>query len=218
MCIRDRDLISEVVGEFPELQGLMGGYFAEVQGFEKDICIAISEQYLPIGLDSKIPKKPFSIALSLSDKIDTLVGFFGVDKKPTSSKDPYALRRIALGLIRIIVENKKNFKIKDLINYSISLFENQELRFTNNNLQGELEVFLKDRIKYYMKEKKLRQDIVDASIENLNLNNISFEFEKAKSLNKLVLEPTGKDVIAIYRRALNILENDKNKTKIRQFN
>ena len=208
------DLISEVVGEFPELQGLMGGYFAEVQGFEKDICIAISEQYLPIGLDSKIPKKPFSIALSLSDKIDTLVGFFGVDKKPTSSKDPYALRRIALGLIRIIVENKKNFKIKDLINYSISLFETQELRFTNNNLQRELEVFLKDRIKYYMKEKKLRQDIVDASIENLNLNNISFEFEKAKSLNKLVLEPTGKDVIAIYRRALNILESDKNKTKL----
>ena len=208
------DLISEVVGEFPELQGLMGGYFAEVQGFEKDICIAISEQYLPIGLDSKIPKKPFSIALSLSDKIDTLVGFFGVDKKPTSSKDPYALRRITLGLIRIIVENKKNFKIKDLINYSISLFETQELKFTNNNLQRELEVFLNDRIKYYMKEKKLRQDIVDASIENLNLNNISFEFEKAKSLNKLVLEPTGKDVIAIYRRALNILESDKNKTKL----
>ena len=208
------DLISEVVGEFPELQGLMGGYFAEVQGFEKDICFAISEQYLPIGLDSKIPKKPFSIALSLSDKIDTLVGFFGVDKKPTSSKDPYALRRIALGLIRIIVENKKNFKIKDLINYSISLFETQELKLTNNNLQRELEVFFKDRIKYYMKEKKLRQDIVDASIENLNLNNISFEFEKAKSLNKLVLEPTGKDVIAIYRRALNILESDKNKTKL----
>ena len=199
------DLISEVVGEFPELQGLMGGYFAEVQGFEKDICIAISEQYLPIGLDSKIPKKPFSIALSLSDKIDTLVGFFGVDKKPTSSKDPYSLRRIALGLIRIIVENKKNFKIKDLINYSISLFETQELRLTNNNLQRELEVFFKDRIKYYMKEKKLRQDIVDASIENLNLNNISFEFEKAKPLNKLVLEPTNKNVIEIYRTAINII-------------
>ena len=101
------DLVSELVGEFPELQGIMGGYFAEAQGFEKDVSLAISEQYLPIGSDSKIPKKPYSIALSLADKIDTLVGFFGINQKPTSSKDPYALRRLALGIIRIIAQNKK---------------------------------------------------------------------------------------------------------------
>jgi glycyl-tRNA synthetase beta chain len=101
------DLVSELVGEFPELQGIMGGYFAEAQGFEKDVSIAISEQYLPIGSGSKIPKKPYSIALSLADKIDTLVGFFGINQKPTSSKDPYALRRLALGIIRIIAQNKK---------------------------------------------------------------------------------------------------------------
>ena len=112
------DLISELVGEFPELQGIMGGYFAEEQGFEKDICRAISEQYLPTGLNSKVPKKPYSIALSLSDKLDTLVGFFGINQKPTSSKDPFALRRLALGIIKTIVENKKDFKIKDLISYS----------------------------------------------------------------------------------------------------
>ena len=113
------DLISDLVGEFPELQGIMGGHFAESQGFDKDICLAISEHYLPIGLDSKTPKKPFSIALALTDKIDTLVGFFGINQKPTSSKDPYALRRSAIGIIRLIVDNNKEFKIKDLISYSI---------------------------------------------------------------------------------------------------
>ena len=87
------DLISDLVGEFPELQGIMGGYFSESQGFDKDISLAIREHYLPFGLDSKTPKKLFSIALALTDKIDTLVGFFGINQKPTSSKDPYALRR-----------------------------------------------------------------------------------------------------------------------------
>ena len=109
------DLTSDLVGEFPELQGVMGGYFSAYQGFDKDISLALSEQYLPIGLNSKVPKKPFSISLSITDKIDTLVGFFGIDEKPTSSKDPLALRRTALGIIRTIIENKKNLKINDLL-------------------------------------------------------------------------------------------------------
>ena len=95
------DLTSDLVSEFPELQGLLGGYFSEHQGFDKDISLAISEQYLPIGLDSTVPKKPFSVTLSITDKIDTLVGFFGINEKPTSSKDPLALRRVALGIIRL---------------------------------------------------------------------------------------------------------------------
>ena len=126
------DLISDLVGEFPELQGIMGGYFAESQGFDKNISLAISEHYLPTGLDSKTPKKPFSIALALSDKIDTLVGFFGINQKPTSSKDPYALRRSALGIIKLLVDNNKEFKIKDLISYSISLYRDQGFELTNN--------------------------------------------------------------------------------------
>ena len=117
------DLTSDLVGEFPELQGVMGGYFSIHQGFDKDISLAITEQYLPIGLDSKIPKKPFSVALSLTDKIDTLVGFFRINEKPTSSKDPFALRRIALGIIRTIIENKKNLKVNDLLSYSSSLYK-----------------------------------------------------------------------------------------------
>ena len=98
------DLTSNLVGEFPELQGIMGGYFALHQGFDRDVSLAITQQYLPIGLDTQIPKKPFSVALSVSDKIDTLVGFFGINEKPTSSKDPFALRRSAIGLLRTIIE------------------------------------------------------------------------------------------------------------------
>ena len=130
----------------------MGGYFANAQGFDKDLALAISEQYLPTGSGSRIPKKPFSIALSLADKIDTLVGFFGLNQKPTSSKDPYALRRLALGVIRIIVENQKDFKIKDLINYSLSLYLDQGFEIDNQSLQNELSDFLMDRLKYHMKD------------------------------------------------------------------
>ena len=162
------DLLSEIVGEFPELQGIMGGYFSEAQGFDKDVALSISEQYLPSGSGSKVPKKPFSIALALSDKIDTLVGFFGINQKPTSSKDPFALRRLTLGVIRIIVENKNHIKIRDLINYSASLYIDQGFKFENKLLQKELSEFLMDRLKFYMKEENIRNDIIKASIKKMD--------------------------------------------------
>jgi glycyl-tRNA synthetase beta chain len=202
------DLVSELVGEFPELQGIMGGYFAEEQGFEKDICKAISEQYLPVGFSSRVPKKPYSIALSLADKIDTLVGFFGINQKPTSSKDPFALRRLALGIIKIIIENKKDFKLRDLISYSSSLYMDQGFEFENKSLQNELADFLMDRLKHYMKEDKIRHDIIQASTNSLNLDQSVVIFGKAKSLNKIIEKPIGVDLILSYKRASNILENE----------
>ena len=202
------DLVSELVGEFPELQGIMGGYFAEAQGFEKDVSLAISEQYLPIGSESKIPKKPYSIALSLADKIDTLVGFFGINQKPTSSKDPYALRRLALGIIRIIAQNKKDFKIRDLISYSSSLYADQGFEFENKFLQKELSEFLMERLKFFMKEETIRHDIIQASANSFNLDHIVVIFGKAKSLNKIIRKPNGIDLISSYKRASNILESE----------
>jgi glycyl-tRNA synthetase beta chain len=207
------DLVSELVGEFPELQGVMGGYFAEAQGFEKDVCKAISEQYLPAGLNSKVPKKPYSVALSLADKIDTLVGFFGINQKPTSSKDPFALRRLALGIIKTIIENKKDFKIRDLISYSAGLYLDQGFEFENKSLQTELISFLMDRLKFYMKEEKIRTDIIQASTSFLNLDQSVIVFGKAKSLNKFINKPNGKDVVSSFKRASNILESElKDKT------
>ena len=207
------DLTSDLVGEFPELQGVMGGYFSNYQGFDKDISLAITEQYLPIGLDSPVPKKSFSIALSVSDKIDTLVGFFGINEKPTSSKDPFALRRIALGIIRIIIENRKDLKINDLLNYVASLYQEQGHTLINQDLHKELYNFLRDRFKYYMKEKQIRFDIIDASISNFSLNKLFSSFEKAKYLNIIINNQEGLDITSSYKRASNILESEmKNNT------
>jgi len=202
------DLISDLVSEFPELQGIMGGYFAQSQGFEKDISLAISEHYLPNGLESKIPKKPFSIALSLSDKLDTLVGFFGINQKPTSSKDPFALRRAALSIIRLLIENNKEFKLKDLINYSLSLYQEQDFHFNNNSVQKELTDFLLDRLKYYMKEKKIRSDIVNAGLNSFVVNQINTIYKKSLALNKIINKENGMDIIVSYKRASNILESE----------
>ena len=208
------DLVSELVGEFPELQGIMGGYFADVQGFDKEISLAVSEQYLPVGINSRVPKKPYSIALSLADKIDTLVGFFGINQKPTSSKDPYALRRLALGIIKIIVANKKDFKIRDLISYSSSLYQNQGFKFENEFLQKELSDFLMDRLKFYMKEEKIRHDIVQASTNTLNLDQSVVIFGKAKTLNKIIDKSDGIDLISSYKRASSIIDNELKDNKL----
>jgi glycyl-tRNA synthetase beta chain len=202
------DLISDTVKEFPELQGIIGGHLSSSQGFDKEIADAIKEQYLPVGLDSLVPKKPFSVSLSLSDKIDTLVGFFSVNKKPSSSKDPYALRRIALGIIRIIIENKKDLNINDLLSYSTKLYLNQGLSIENKLLQNDIFVFLKDRFKYYLKEKNIRHDIIESSLNAFDLNKISAQHDKSKNLNKIINNQIGQDIVSSYKRAYNILQSE----------
>ena len=202
------DLISDLVGEFPELQGTMGSYFAEVQGFDKEVALAIREHYLPLGFESKTPKKPFSIALALTDKIDTLVGFFGINQKPTSSKDPYALRRSALGIVKLLIDNNKEFKIKDLINYSASLYTEQGFEFSNDFFQKELTEFLLERLKYYMREKKIRPDISEASINTHGINQINKIYKKASILNSVIKMEIGEDIITSYKRASNILDSE----------
>ncbi|SMF79001.1 glycine--tRNA ligase subunit beta [Candidatus Pelagibacter sp. HIMB1321] len=205
------DLISEIVSEFPELQGIMGGHISHFQGFDKEISEAVKEQYLPTGPHSNVSKKPYSITLSLSDRIDTLVGFFGINEKPSSSKDPYALRRVAYGIIRMIIENKKDIKINDIISYSLNIYLDQDFKFSNNNIIKDISFFLKDRFKYYLKDKNFRPDIVDAAVKILDLNKISTTYEKAKSLNKIIEKPLGMDVVSSYRRAFNIINSETKK-------
>jgi len=202
------DLLSDIVGEFPELQGIMGSYFAEFQGFDKEISLAIREQYLPTGINSKTPKKLFSIALSLTDKLDTLVGFFGIDQKPTSSKDPFALRRLALGVIRLLLENKKEFKLKDLINYSSNLYQEQGFDLSNKTLHKDLTNFLMERLKNYMKAKNIRSDIIEASINSYGIDNMVKGYNKALILNKLINQEIGQALVISYKRASNILDHE----------
>ena len=203
------DLMSDLVGEFPELQGIMGGYFAETQGFDKDVCLAVSEHYLPIGMDTKVPKKPYSMALSLSDKIDSLVGFFGLNLKPSSSKDPYALRRMAISLVRLIIENDKKIKIKDLINYSCALYKEQGFEFDIKKIQIDLGDFILDRIKNYLKEKQIRNDIVESASSSFTIDELLKIYKKSHVLNKSINKEFGQDAVAIYKRSSNILLSEE---------
>ena len=208
------DLVSDLVAEFPELQGIMGGYFAETQGFDKEVSLAVKEHYLPNSLESKIPKKSYSLALSLTDKLDTLVGFFSINLKPTGSKDPFALRRAAIGIIRLIIENNINFKLKDLINYSLLLYQENDFKFENSIVQKDLETFLIDRLKYYMKEKNIRSDIINAGLNSFGINNLNKIYKKSLALDKIILKESGLDIISSYKRASNILENEVAKNNI----
>ena len=203
------DLMSDLVGEFPELQGIMGGYFAETQGFDKDVCLAVSEHYFPIGMDTKVPKKPYSMALSLSDKIDSLVGFFGLNLKPSSSKDPYALRRMAISLVRLIIENDKKIKIKDLINYSCALYKEQGFEFDIKKIQNDLGDFILDRIKNYLKEKQIRNDIVESASSSFTIDDLLKIYKKSHVLNKSINKKFGQDAVAIYKRSSNILLSEE---------
>ena len=204
------DLLSDLVGEYPELQGILGSYFARVQGFDEDISLSIKEHYLPLGLDSKIPKKPISVAVSIVDRIDTLVGFFGIGEKPTSSKDPFALRRTAFGLLRIIIENNLSIQLKNLINYSNTLYLEQGFKFPNQPTLNTITSFLRDRFKNYLKEKKISYDIIEAALAS---SHVSDDFvslhKKCLILNKYLKKDLGKNILTTYKRASNILNQEK---------
>ncbi len=202
------DLMSDLVGEFPELQGIMGGYFAREQGFDEEISLAVSEHYLPSGIDSKVPKKPYSIALSLSDRIDSLVGFFGINLKPTSSKDPYALRRMTISLIRLIIENQKKIKLRDLINYSINLYKEQNYSFNAKVINDELGDFILERLKNYLKEQNIRSDIIECSANSYGIDDLLKIHKKSSNLNKNIKKDFGIDAIAIYKRSAKILNSE----------
>ena len=206
--ISKADLCSDLVGEYPELQGVMGKYFALSQGFDEDVANSVSEHYLPIGLTSNLPKKPFSYSISIVDKIDTLVGFFIIDEKPTSSKDPFALRRSAIGLLRIIIENKLIFKLRDLINYSIKLYEHQGVQIKNDKVELQVLSFIKERMRNILKQRKIKTDIIEASISSHAGDNFLDLYKKTLLMNKHIKKDVGMNAINSYKRAANILDKE----------
>ena len=204
--ISKSDLSSDLVGEYPELQGVMGKYFALAQGFDEDIANSISEHYLPTGLTSPIPKKPFSFSIAIVDKIDTLVGFFLINEKPTSSKDPFALRRSAIGLLRIIIENKLSLRLRDIINYAIRLYEEQGIKIKNKDTEIEILDFLKERMRNILKLKNIKIDIIEASISSHSGDNFLDLYKKNILMNKYIKKDVGINAINSYKRASNITE------------
>ena len=204
--ISKSDLCSDLVGEYPDLQGIMGKYFALAQGFEKDVANSVSDHYLPTGLTSELPKKPFSYSISIVDKIDTLVGFFVIDEKPTSSKDPFALRRAAIGLLRIIIENKLSFKLRDIISYAIRLYQEQGVEIKNEKTEQQVLEFIKERMRNVLKLKNVKTDIIEASISSHVGDNFLALYAKTILMNKYKNKGIGLNAISSYKRASNILE------------
>ena len=187
----------------------MGKHYALKQGFEEDVANSISEHYLPIGVSSSVPKKPISYSISIIDKLDSLVGFFLINEKPTSSKDPFALRRSAFGLLRTVIENKLIIRLSDIINYSIILFQEQGVKLENQNTEKELLNFLRGRMRNILKEKNIKSDIIEASLISHVGDNYLDLFKKSILMNKYINKDIGKNAIYSYKRASNILEREK---------
>ena len=207
------DLVSDLVGEYPELQGVIGKYFALSQGFSPEIANAISDHYLPVGPTDRVPKDKISICVALADKLDTLIGFFGINLKPTSSKDPFALRRAVLGMIRIILDNKISISLKEIINNAKNLYLSNNVEIINDRLADDLIDFFNDRFKNLLKEKEKRLDVVDSVLSNNRSDDFYNLYLKITTIAKCIKQPDGINSIAVYKRAKNILEQNDQMVK-----
>ena len=195
------DLLTGVVGEFPELQGLMGRYYAEAQGEDEAVAHACEDHYKPKGPDDLVPADPVSIAVALADKIDTLVGFWVIGEKPTGSKDPYALRRAALGVIRIIVDDQIRLPLKPAFQKAVSKFAAGD----------DLLSFFADRLKVQLRDKGARHDLVDAVFALGGQDDLLLIVRRVEALGKFLDTDDGKNLLAGVKRASNILRIEEKK-------
>jgi glycyl-tRNA synthetase beta chain len=195
------DLQTEVVGEFPELQGLMGRYYAEAQDEDEAVAHAIEDHYKPKGPDDLVPSDPVSIAVALADKLDTLVGFWTIDEKPTGSKDAYALRRAALGVIRMVIDNKLRLPLTDVFQKAVKNFS------TGSDLLS----FFADRLKVQLREQGARHDLVDAVFSLEGQDDLLMIVRRVEALGKFLDSDDGKNLLAGYKRATNIIRIEEKK-------
>ena len=207
------DLPTEVVGEFPETQGLMGRRYAALQGEHADVCAAIEEHYKPQGPSDFVPTGPVSIAVALADKLDTLVGFWAIDEKPTGSKDPYALRRAALGVIRLVLENGVRAPLQTIIRRHLAVMAVPEL---DPMLANDLLAFIHDRLKVYLRDKGARHDLIDAALGE-NSDDLLMIVRRVEALGAFLSTDDGKNLLAGYKRAANIVRAEETKEKGASF-
>ncbi len=197
------DLLTEVVGEFPEVQGLMGRYYAEAQGENEAVAHAIEDHYKPKGPDDLVPAEPVSIAVALADKIDILTGFWAIDEKPTGSKDPYALRRAALGVIRLVLDNKIRMPL-------LAVFAKARADANGRDLLS----FFGDRLKVQLREQGARHDLVDAVFALEGQDDLVLIVRRIEALAKFLETDDGKNLLAGVKRATNILRIEEKKDKL----
>ena len=209
--ISKSDLVSDLVGEYPELQGIIGSYFAMEQGFSREISNAIQNHYLPLGPTGNVPKEKISISVAIADKIDNLIGFFGIDEKPTSSKDPFALRRACLGVLRLIVENKIDISLKEILNNSKNLYISQNYDLKNEKIIEDLFEFFVERFRVNLKDKGTRLDITNSILRNNRSDDFYLLYKNINELSKCFKKPQGRDSISIFKRSKNILDSSISK-------
>ncbi len=203
------DLQTEVVGEFPELQGAMGHKYALLQGEDAAVATALEDHYKPQGPSDRVPRDPVSVAVALADKIDTLVGFWAIDEKPTGSKDPYALRRAALGVIRLILENDIRAELKALIAQAEKPMASIE-GLASKDVGADLLSFFHDRFKVYLKDEGARHDAIDAVL-SADADNLLLVARRLEALIVFINEEDGKNLLAGTKRAANILGAEEKK-------
>ena len=222
------DLVTGMVAELPELQGLMGRYYALEGGEDAAVADAIADHYSPAGPADMCPSKPASVALALADKIDTLVGFFAIDEKPTGSKDPFALRRAALGVIRLIIANHLRFSLSKVFAETVAAYMNQDNAAVQAGMSPtgddetlatagldawhmpDLLAFFADRLKVHLKEKGVRHDLIDA-VFALGEDDLLRVLARVDALGAFLGSDDGANLLIAYKRAANILKIEEKK-------
>ncbi len=194
------DLSSEMVYEFPELQGVMGRYYALEAGMGADIALACEAHYSPLGPSDDVPKDPVSVAVALADKLDMLTGFWAINEKPTGSKDPFALRRAALGVIRLIMANQLTLPLATII-------KSVDIGSGSANLME----FFQDRLKGFLRDEGIRHDVIDACIAMPGNDDLSLLAKRAQALQSMLVTDDGESLVQGFRRANNILSQAEKK-------
>ena len=218
------DLLTEIVGEFPELQGTIGKYYAQEQGEDEAVAHAIEDHYRPKGPDDLVPIDPVSIAVALADKLDTLVGFWAVDEKPTGSKDPYALRRAALGIIRLVLENEIRLSLIKVTKSAATELGSRGAAADRKQLPVDLLAFFADRLKVQLREQGARHDLVDAVFAlqetgsaggTTGTRNVQDDLlmivRRVEALGQFLDSEDGKNLLAGFKRATSIIRIEEKK-------
>ena len=200
------DLVTGMVGEFPELQGIIGGYYARHDGEADSVASAIATHYRPQGPTDDVPETPTAKAVALADKIDTLVGFFGIGAKPTGSKDPFALRRAALGVIRIILDAELSLPLATLLQKAA---ENYQF----DAVDGDILPFIRDRMRVYLRDQNMRHDVVAAALADSSGDDLCRMADEARSLAGFLADGEGAGLMAGWRRVSSMLSAEEKKAK-----
>ncbi len=223
------DLVSDMVGEFAELEGVMGRYYATLQGEPQSVADAVRDHYKPKGPGDAVPSDPVSVAVALADKLDTLVGFWAIDEKPTGSKDPFALRRAALGVIRLVLSSELRLRVLDVATGQESALRGQKASRTAlgldltgsseitredgrtySGLAGDLLAFFADRLKVHLREQGARHDLIDA-VFALGEDDLVLIVKRVEALGAFLSTDDGKNLLAGVKRAANILKAEEKK-------